>query len=209
MKRLFAVIPAAGLSLRMGMPKLLLPVQGETVLARLLMALDHPAIVERIVVVHPDDDNLRKEATRCHARVVRPEVAPPDMKTSVVHALREIETHFQPDEDDGWMLIPADHPLLNAEVVKLTVREWLRDPRRILVPLFEGKRGHPTIFSWNLRAEVTMIPPDRGIDFLLEKLTDDVKELPCNDQSILLDLDTPEDFERLKKFNQLADPRNL
>ena len=58
--RLFAIIPAAGLSRRMGEPKLLLNLAGQTVIARLLNALDHPRMTSRSVVVRQSDIPDRK-----------------------------------------------------------------------------------------------------------------------------------------------------
>ena len=70
-KRLFAVIPAAGLSRRMGRPKLLLPWQGSTVVEHLLAALAHPRVVARCVVCRQSDAELagvveRAEIGRAH-----------------------------------------------------------------------------------------------------------------------------------------------
>lgn len=196
-RNLFAVIPAAGHSRRMGHPKLLLPLGGETVLSRLLAALDRPEIAKRVVVVRSDDDRLRREAERCGATVVQPVPDPPDMRTSVERALESLRDRNAPASDDGWLLIPADHPVLDADLVQNLIDVWLREQPRILVPTFQGRRGHPTIFRWDLAEEVSGIPHDRGLNWLLQKYADDVREVAVESAAILFDLDTPADYESL------------
>src|SRR5262245_49320721 len=105
-RRIFAVIPAAGHSRRMGRPKLLLPLGGETVISLCLRTLRPPAIAGTLVVVRKDDEALSAAVSHEGAIVVQPEVDPPDMRTSVTHALREIQRRWAPLPDDGWLLSP-------------------------------------------------------------------------------------------------------
>ena len=197
MSRLFAVIPAAGHSRRMGRPKLLLPYRGTTVLGNLLGTLADPQIAARCVVVRADDDPLRIEAESHDGWVVSPAVDPPDMRASVEFALQEIARRFDPQDDDGWMLIPADHPLLSSELLTELLTVWQRDQPDILVPSVDGRRGHPVIFRWRLVQALSEMPADRGLNWLLERFADRVREWPCQSPEVTQDLDTPEDYARL------------
>src|SRR5262245_50370066 len=98
--RLFAVVPAAGHSRRMGRPKLLLPLGSSTVIASMLAVLKAPAIAATVVVVRPADEALRAAVAEAGAIPVQPAVAPEEMRQSVEHALRYVERRFQarPDE---------------------------------------------------------------------------------------------------------------
>lgn len=201
MSRLYAIIPAAGHSRRMGTPKLLLPLGGRTVLSRLLDALDRPGIAWRYVVVRPDDDALAREAEGHGTTVVRPDVAPPDMRASVQAALDFIEARHSPAPDDGWLLVPADHPVLDGAVIDALVTEWrtAADDCEILVPVCGGRRGHPTLFRWRLAATVRDLPADAGINRLLHDRAAKVRELPIENEAVLCDLDTPEDYAALRR----------
>jgi len=195
--RLFAVIPAAGRSRRMGRPKLLLPMAGKPVIARLLGALDHPAIPARVVVVRPDDEPLRAAAAAGGAHVVQPDLPPAEMRTSVELAVREIARRFAPAEADAWLLVPADHPVLEPSLIDELIAGWKSTRAQILVPTFNGRRGHPTLFRWEWAERIAEIPPDRGLDWLLEHYAGQVVEFPVSTDLILCDLDTPDDYERL------------
>ena len=196
--RMFAVVPAAGLSRRMGQPKLLLTLVGVPIIERLLQALDHPAITSRTVVVRSVDLPLQTEVTRLGGSLVVPAFDPPDMRTSVSLALDAIGREFSPRDDDGWLLVPADHPVLDRALIESLLACWHSDHPRILVPRCGTRRGHPTLFRWSLAHEVARIPDDRGLNWLLREHADEVTEFPVEGDSALTDLDTPEDYARLR-----------
>ncbi len=198
-RRLFAVIPAAGFSRRMGQPKLLLPLGAKTVIARLLDVLNRPDVIERIVVLRRDDEELLAEVTSAKATVVQPEADPPDMRSSVQYALQEIQRRHAPGPDEGWMLIPADHPVLEAEVLDSLIDCWQKSDNLILVPTYQQQRGHPTFFRWKLASEVFSLPPEKGLNELLKSHADEVAEFPQDNPAVLTDLDTPEDYRALCK----------
>ncbi len=197
MPRLFAIIPAAGLSRRMGRHKLLLPLGRGTVIDQLLGVLQSSGIAEIFVVMRKNDDALREVVERRGATVIQPNVDPPDMRTSVEHGLRAVAQRHSPTPADGWLLSPADHPLLEPRVLGQLVEAWACSNRPILLPTFEGQRGHPTFFRWALADSVFNLPPCAGINQLVRAHGDQMALIPVDSKAVLLDLDTPEDYERL------------
>ncbi|MFQ5733699.1 MAG: NTP transferase domain-containing protein [Planctomycetaceae bacterium] len=200
--RLFAVIPAAGLSRRMGRPKLTLELGGKSVIRRLLETLEQAGVSGRLIVCRNDDRELFEEIEAAGATVVTPGVHPPDMRTSVECALDVLRTVHRPEPDEGWMLAPADHPVLSVPVVRRLVEQWADGGAAILVPTFDGRRGHPTLFRWSLADRVRDIPADCGLNHLLRQFPADVVEYPVDDPCVLADLDTPADFARLQRESE-------
>jgi len=182
----------------MGRPKLTLDLAGRPVIARLLDALDHPAIVATAVVFRRSDEQLRDVLQPFDVVVVQPRHDPPDMRCSVEHGVAAIREHFSPEADDAWMLIPADHPVLDAGVVNELVEAWQASDADIMVPVHAGRRGHPAFFCWTLANRLSEIPNDRGLNWLLTRDGVTVREHPVASDTVLLDLDTPEDFQRLQ-----------
>jgi molybdenum cofactor cytidylyltransferase len=195
--RLFAVVPAAGQSRRMGRPKLLLPVGGHTVIARMLSVLKRPEIAATIVVVRPDDEPLRAAVADDGAIPLQPDDPPPEMRQSVECALRHIEGEFHPLPEDGWLLAPADHPLLDPAVVTRMIGEWRSSPGKIVVPAYRGRRGHPTLFPFRLATEVFGLPPDQGLNSLLKLHATEILQIETDSAAVVADLDTPDDYARL------------
>ena len=192
--RMFALIPAAGRSRRMGTSKLLLPWQGTTVIEYLIATLTRADIAAVVIVMRPDDVALQAVVQRTSAVAVIPDHEPPDMRDSVEIGLRAIRQRFAPTDEDAWLLIPADHPLLEAEVLDGLLTRWSRRDGEALLPMFQSKRGHPTLLSWSLAARVEQLPPDVGGNALLRSPATLVTEWPTDRESVLADLDTPEDY---------------
>jgi molybdenum cofactor cytidylyltransferase len=198
----FAVIPAAGRSERMGQPKLLLPWGSSTVIEQVLGAWRASSIDHVVMVVHPEDAELAERGRRCGAIVVQPEVPPPQMKASIRAGLAEIARRFQPAADDGWLLAPADMPLISHDVI-----ERLIDAHRqhcqgadgsptIWAATAGGRRGHPVLFPWSLAREVDDLGGDEGLNVLLARHP--VRTVEGDAREVHEDLDTPEDYGRLR-----------
>lgn len=196
--KLVAIIPAAGLSRRMGKPKLLLPWRGSTVIANLIGELRTVGILNMFVVIRAGDQALQAAVQSAGGTTVCPVIDPPDMRTSVEHGLRAAWGHAGDQTNfDGWLLIPADHPIVSASTIESLIVTWGPSQRQILIPTFHGKRGHPTLLSRDFASEVASIPPDCGLNWLIRNHGDCVREVPVLDPGVTMDLDTPEDYQRL------------
>ncbi|MFG0335640.1 MAG: NTP transferase domain-containing protein, partial [Maioricimonas sp. JB049] len=149
-----ALIPAAGRSRRMGRPKLLLPLGERRVIDWLLDALQTAGLQHVFLLARRDDTNLVAAVRDRMTMIVQPVADPPDMRTSVEHLLEKAYAKIRPRPDDGWMLIPADHPVLRPELVATLCRAWQECDADVLVPEYEGRRGHPTLFRWSLAERV-------------------------------------------------------
>lgn len=196
-RRIFAVIPAAGLSRRMGQPKLVLPVGASTVIGRVLTALQDGGVTSVSVVVRRDDIALQDEVRRHGVDPLRPEVDPTDMRASIEHALNAIEQTQHPTDDDAWLLLPADHPVMDAGLIQRLIARWQMIDSEVLIPTYDDRRGHPLIARWSTVADVRRLPADIGVNAWLRSPHTRVTEWPTDDPRVLCDLDCPEDYARL------------
>ncbi len=71
----------------------------------------------------------------------------------------------------------------------------------IVIPTFQGRRGHPILVDLKFRAEVLAIDPAEGLRRLMRAHPEDIGEVEAGDANILRDLDTPEDYGGLPKPN--------
>ncbi|HEV3138192.1 MAG TPA: nucleotidyltransferase family protein [Pirellulales bacterium] len=199
--RSYAIIPAAGRSQRMGQPKLLLPWGSSTLIEHVLGAWRASRIAQTVIVVHPHDERLAELSRECGAVVVQPQTAPSDMKVSVRLGLERIERDFHPLSCDAWLLAPADMPGISPLTIDRLIGAYQSgldraEPAQILAPRSAGRRGHPVLFPWRLAAEVKRLAADEGINAIVARHT--VAYLDDADESVIEDLDTPEDYERLR-----------
>lgn len=202
-RRLFAVIPAAGHSRRMGTPKLVLSLGEETVIQRLVHGLSVDGITRTVIVARKEDSVLASHLAGMDVELVQPEIDPPDMKASVQAALRWIKEHFQPSVEDSWLLIPADHPVMNRALIEKLCSAWSACDASVMIPTFQGRKGHPAFFRWSVAQDVFQLAEDQGINALWKEGTLDPLLYECDDSEILIDLDTPEDYEAVRqRFEQ-------
>lgn len=198
--RYFAIVPAAGVSRRMGRPKLLLPLDGHSLLAAALNAWRQSRVNHVIVVVRPDDPLLADAAHVAGGEVVIPEIPPPDMKASIQAALRHIEAKYAPANRDAFLVAPADIPRLLPAVIDRLIRQHADASAKILVPTLNNKRGHPVLFPWAMSSQVFELPEAAGLNALVDRAPPAL--VACDDLATqrdepFADVDTPEDYQRL------------
>jgi len=197
---IFALIPAAGKSTRMGRPKLALPLGEQSVLENVIAALRRAQIEHILVVIGPHVAELAPLARRAGALVLQLSEETPDMRTTVELGLQWLEDWFHPGRQDSWLLIPADHPALSSMVVRQLIQARRSNPESsIVIPTFLGKRGHPALLDWKLVTRLRTLRPEEGINHFLRQCTSELIEIPVESDGILLDLDTPEDYQSIAR----------
>jgi molybdenum cofactor cytidylyltransferase len=148
-----------------------------------------------LVVVGPHVPELIPLARAGGAEVLELAEETPDMRATVEHGLRWLEKHYHPAKGDSWLLVPADHPALDAEVVRQLLHTRQTNPvYSIIVPTYEGRRGHPTLMDWKHVAGIRSLPAGQGLNLYLREQSKETLELSVTTPSILDDLDTPEDY---------------
>lgn len=190
----FAIVPAAGVSARMGQPKLLLPIDGKTLLERTISAWQQSGVDRVFVVLRADDAALAKLAASTGATAVIADPPPADMKASVRAALEYISLDAKPRASDVWLTAPADLPSLSAEAARhLLAAHDLRSPQ-VLVAAHQNRAGHPVLFPWSWAEKVAHLADDEGLKALVEQA--DATLIECGPAAVGRDLDTPEDYQR-------------
>ena len=195
---IIAVVPAAGRSQRMGQSKLLLPLGSRCVIEHVLVALAGSQVDQIVVVVPPEAGELAALVRLHRAEVVQLAEPTADMRGSVVYGLDHAERLWRATALDGFLVALADQPTLSSRTVDCLIGRSRGSGRSIFVPTFAGKRGHPVLFCWKHAEQVRSLPSDRGLNHLVAQLQSEVEECPIDEAELLEDLDTPEDYERLK-----------
>ncbi len=200
MLRMYALVPAAGKSQRMGHPKLLLGLGNASVIQRVVQALDAGG-AEIVFVVAPPVHQASAVVLANHARVegawvVHCPSETPDMRATVEVGLDEIaQGPFA--RPDGLLLCPGDTPTLTPALVKQIITAFQRNPTRIVVPSHGGRRGHPVAIPWSLARTIPELPLGTGVNALIDAERDQTLVLEVDDPAAITDLDTPEDYRRL------------
>jgi molybdenum cofactor cytidylyltransferase len=189
---LAALILSAGASSRMGRPKALIHYRESTFLQHLLDVTRHPKIGVTRVVLGAGADEIRI-TTKLDPSVVvlNPEWEKGQLSSicAGVRSLAEIAT-------DGMVLCPVDHPLVSASLVSDLVEQFYKSGKAIVVPAYNGRRGHPAIFSSSLYEELLAAPPEKGARTVVWAHASDVLEVPTAEEGIVLNINDPEMLKR-------------
>jgi molybdenum cofactor cytidylyltransferase len=205
----FGVIPAAGLSRRMGQPKLALPLGDRTILEHVVSTVRQGGVDEVLVVLGPATSFLQPLAEKAGAQVCVLPGDTPDMRATMEGGLAWLERQYRPEPHHTWLLLPADHPTLTPAVVR-TLRAVAESDlaHSIFVPEYGGKRGHPTLLRWHNATRLQRWPLEKGLNEYIRAHADETCEIHWPNDDVLFDLDTPEDYERLLKRDELRRSAN-
>lgn len=182
----------------MGRPKLALPFGDRTILEHVIAALRQAGIERILVVIGPHSVALAALAESAGASVCTMETQTTGMRGTVEHGLRWLEERFNPRPEDSWLLVPADHPALDASIVPQLESAYSSHPQfSIVIPTYKGRRGHPTLVAWKHVAPIRAWPADLGLNTYVRRHLAETLEVPVNSAGVLWDMDTPEDYEWL------------
>ncbi len=192
--KLTAVVLAAGLSARMGTPKMLLPWGTSTVLAHVLRTLHDAGVDDRVVVVGPERGAVDTICQSAGSRTVfNPEFKTGEMLSSLQVGLRSLA----PD-CEAALVVLGDQPLVESAAIRAVVDAFALRRSPLVVPSFQNRRGHPWLMAAALWPEMLrMLPPETPRDFM-RRHSPVIEHVEWNTNSILVDIDTPEDYERAR-----------
>lgn len=187
---LAAVVPAAGLSRRMGREKVLLPFGRSSVLETILETLAAAGITEVVTVLRPDLPQAAERASRAGARVIFNAQPEEEMLVSIRLGLEAVTPGVR-----GVFIWPADHPAVSRGTITLLARR--ADPAAALVPSYRSRRGHPALIGRDLLEAILGIPPGEGLRHLWRMRPEALVEIPVEDRGVVQNIDTPEDYRQI------------
>ena len=188
-----AVVLSAGESSRMGRPKALLPIDGQTFIERIVAALKQTKVGKIIVILGHNARELQSKISHLPVEIL----INTDYKLGQLSSLQLAVRNLQPDLDcDGMLVHLVDHPYLAPALVEEMIRRFYETRKRIIVPKFHGKRGHPVIFSNALFDEILSAPTEEGAKAVVNAHRAETLEIETEEEGIAVDIDTPELYQQ-------------
>jgi len=188
---LAAVILSGGASRRMGSPKALLTYQGRPFLEHLLDVARHPKIGVRRVVLGADAGPIVKEVNLAPEEVLVNEEWEKGQLSSIHVALRSL-----PPNTDGILLLLIDHPLISSGLVGELIDSFYSSRKSIVLPVYNGRRGHPVIFSAALYEDLMKAPIETGARSVVWAHAGEVQVVQTNEEGCVLNLNDPDTLQR-------------
>ncbi len=178
----------------MGTPKALLDYRGRTFIETICTSFLSAGVDELIVVLGAHE----------HAAPIRAVVPQhPALRTVVnpqyqLGQLSSLQTGMQvlSPESEAAVVNLVDHPLVQAETIRALMTSFATAPLSIIIASYQGRRGHPVLFSKEVYGELLAAPLDKGAKVVVRKDPSRVRELALDDPGIRADIDTPQEYAR-------------
>jgi len=195
-----ALVLAAGRAVRMGSPKLLLPVGGEALLVRVLRAARASRCDDVLVVVGAGAEDITAAAREAGARAVLNPRYAEGMGTSVAAGIAAL-----PDECEAVVVLLGDQPFVGPEIINALIDAHRDTGRPLVASRYGTVRGAPMLIGRDLFDEARALDGDVGARVLLRGHPDLLAEVDVGEGPASWDVDTPDDLERVRRADGGAD----
>lgn len=199
-KHINALVPAAGLSSRMGAFKPLLPLRGKTVIENTVDTLLR-AGAEQIVVVlgHRGAELESLLQNRYPGKIIpvyNPDPAGSDMLASVKLGLAAMPNC------DAFFLLPGDMPAVSDSTCAAVRSGMPPETDWAVFPVTAGQRGHPPLIGSSLIPKILNYDGPDGLRGFWQICGNRIRSVPVEDDGCHADLDTPQQYDAfLKRFS--------
>ena len=194
------MVPAAGMSRRMGRPKALLPFGPAPMVARVVESLASADCVSPIVVVtgHERERVVAVLAAHDVVHVFNAQYETGEMLSSIQAGVRAVGSRA-----GAVVLALADQPGVEAATVRSLVGAWRETGAAIVSPLYAGRTGHPVLISSLLFDEILQLGAGESLKTLMLRHADEIVKLDVTDPAVVVDVDTPTDYqEALRRWDR-------
>ena len=191
-----AIVLAAGEARRMGQFKLLLPWEGKTILEHVLDNLLQSQVNEVILVLGHEAHRILKRIPTQKIKVVINTDYREGMSSSLRKGLAAMK-----EKSTAFLVVLGDQPGIRKEIINQLIQSFhqSREKRKIVLPTYKGRRGHPVLFSIQYHEEILRLRGDIGARQILKDHPEHTIEVEIDSDTILLDIDTPEDYNKFLK----------
>ncbi|HWF02738.1 MAG TPA: NTP transferase domain-containing protein, partial [Candidatus Angelobacter sp.] len=196
-----AIVLAAGMSRRMGTPKQLLRLAGETILEHTLKNVRASNVSEIVLVLGHAAESVEKEISTERVKIVRNQDYQQGMGTSLRTGLAAVDASAS-----AALIVLADQPFVRPETINQliachqNVNQDVNEEEKpqIVIPVFNGFRGNPVLLDRSVFAELQSLTGDVGCRAIFGNHTENIRKLAVEDIGVLLDIDSQEEYKKFE-----------
>ena len=189
-----AVVLAAGMSRRMGAPKQLLRIGGETILERTLKNVRASTVAEIVLVLGFAAERVEKEISTERVKIVHNRDYQQGMGTSLRAGLAAVDAGAS-----AALVVLADQPFVRPDTLDRLIACHQESKPQIIIPTYRGFRGNPVLLDRSVFPELQGLSGDVGCRAIFGSHTENICKLAVDDVGILLDIDSQEEYQKLEK----------
>ena len=188
-----ALILAAGSSRRMGSQKLLLPYGNSTIIETVVDNVLSSAIDHVMVVLGANRQEIREVLGNRPVRFCHNPEHEKGMLSSVKCGIGAL-----PADALTALIYLGDQPGIPPHVTNAVIEAYSEELYGIVIPVHMHRRGHPLLVDMKYRREIEQLDLENGLRALRHHFPEDVLEVEVDEPGILIDIDTPEDYNKAR-----------
>lgn len=190
----WAIILAAGESKRMGQPKMLLPYADKTIIETVIHNALASTADKVMVVLGANREGIAEQIKNLPVHM---EVNP-DFSSGMLSSV-QVGFRALPEDAEAALVLLGDQPGISSAVMDEVLNEYRSSHKSMVVPIYQGRRGHPLLIAIKYREEIQTLHKDIGLRELLHNHPDEILEIKMDIADILQDIDNPEDYQQALK----------
>jgi len=198
------IILAAGLSRRMGKPKLLLPCRGKSLVRTVAENVLACGQGEVIVVAGAYRREIAEQLSDLQLVTIYNPLFASGQGTSLAAGAKAVNPSCR-----GVMVLMGDQPLIIPSLISSLAEFFMNAGCLIMRPTYRGCPGHPVFFHPCLLPELVNLSGDYGARQVLESHRRDLLFHPVDDCAVCFDVDTPEDYRKWLKLLRSQNERTV
>jgi molybdenum cofactor cytidylyltransferase len=172
--------------------KLLLKLDGETLIERVVKTVKGSSADELIVVLGHEAEKVREQLVKLDCKLVVNENYMRGQSESVKVGLAAVASSAE-----AVMILPADVALIDAESINSVIDEHRKSKSHIVIASHKHQSGHPILLDRALFQEVSQIDESAlGLKAVINRHRSEVKYVEVGTENVLIDVDTREEFDK-------------
>jgi molybdenum cofactor cytidylyltransferase len=184
------IVLAGGQSKRLGQPKQLLSWRGEPFVRQVAKTALQAGLSPVVVVTGAVKEGIEQALEGLPVILAHNPDWEQGQSTSIRAGLRSL-----PRESGGAIFLLSDQPHTPGMLISTLVETHRRTQAKIIAPEVDGRRANPVLFDRSTFAELLALSGDVGGRAVFSKFR--ATWVPWHDPSILVDVDSPEDYQKL------------
>ena len=202
----YAIVLAAGESKRMGALKQILPFGKSTVIETIITSLLKSSVDRVMVVVGYKASDVREVLKESEVEIRVNE----NYKKGMLSSIKCGVSAF-PQDAEAFLICLCDQPGIRPENIDVLIDSYRKSGKGIIIPVYNGKRGHPIIFDRKYIHDIINLKEDGdGLREVVWKNSHDVLEIEVQNEAVIKDMDNRNEYEEMvkkKRDTTLSNPR--